>query len=492
MLFSEKFGITLNGTEDWFDPVLDNDTRLFIDPMLVFQNSLEEFQGAKEKIRNFFQIAFEKVILAKGHLGPEREDALQMLRFKEVPENLLGYSNYGSKGSGMGKAFSQEVFNAMIELIDMGLEDIGSYLSTFEMFVEGIGRDRISDMISNILKEDLITYTRKICIEHKIPVTHFLINNYSYDKVLGWTPKRVDLPKNPYEKNQAILLVPKEFLRADSVIDIKDLEMYLSQVDNAELRKQASRLFTLDLDRAKLREAVRQDPQTVKKILEEYIKAREKEKNLPYDFRNDPNLFYWFNEAINKLKDKLPKIETGTKDISSLKNFVEGVLKQFKFIVEGREGYRLLFNDDDNPKEEKASQILFWGIAETMCKLNGSIVLCREGLTGRGPVDFRFSEGYDKKIHVEIKLAKNNALYTGLEGQLITYMKADQVEFGYYAVIKLLAGDNARTIRLQDKYEKIEEPVRNKLGIYIIDAYPETKASASKYKSLTRPIRTFV
>ncbi len=482
MLFSEKFNIEIRGNESWFDPILDNDTKLFIDPMLVFQNNLSDFKNSRKKITNFFQEAFEKVAKAKGHINGKKFDAIQMLQFKEVKETLIGYSNYGSKGSGMGEVFSEKIFHAIIDLMELGVEDLGSYLSTFEMFVEGIGRDRISDMISNILKEELIKYTQEVCKDYSIPMKKFMITNYCYDSKLGWISKKVDLPENPYEKNRAIILIPKEFLRANSSIDVKDLEMYLSRIENTELRRQATRLFTLDLNRAKLREAAKKEPSTVKQVLELYFRNKEKEKNIPYDLKNDPDLLYWFHEKLNEIKKDLPKIETEQNNLISLKNFVEGILKQFKHVIEGREGYKLLFNDNDHPKEEKASQILFWGIADTMCNLNGKIVICREGLTGRGPVDFKFSEGYNNKIHVEIKLAKNSSLYTSLENQLTTYMKSDNVELGYYVVIKLLGGDNARSVRLQDRYEKIEETIRKKINLWIIDAYPGSKDSASKFK----------
>ena len=46
--------------------------------------------------------------------------------------------------------------NKMASWSDLDLEEFGEYLSPFEIFVEGIGADRISDMLANIIKEDLI------------------------------------------------------------------------------------------------------------------------------------------------------------------------------------------------------------------------------------------------------------------------------------------------------------------------------------------------
>ena len=41
MLFSEYFNIKCLGDEDWFNPILTQDTLLFIDPFAVFKSKDE-------------------------------------------------------------------------------------------------------------------------------------------------------------------------------------------------------------------------------------------------------------------------------------------------------------------------------------------------------------------------------------------------------------------------------------------------------------------
>lgn len=486
MLFSQKFRIVISGNENWFDPFLETDTELFIDPMLVFQNEISEFKDSKKKIQDFFQKAFEKVALAKGRLGRERDEALNMLSFKEPNEILLGYTAYGSGGSGLSKGFAKEIFDAMVDFLDWGIEDFGKYPSTFEMFVEGIGPDRISDMIANIIKEDLLKYTVAICEKNGVPRKTFAINNLGYDEILGWIRGKVKLPQNPFDA-KPILLIPKDFLRTDSYLDILDFEEYLLHIENPELRRQATRLFTGNLDRKKLREAIERDPQTVREIINAYILKREQEKATPYDLKNDPNLIYFFKELVERVLRELPTQEVTEKTKTSLKEFVEKVIEQFKGVIEKRENYRLLFNDDGSTRGERASRILFWGIADTMCKgINGKINLSSEGQTGRGPVDFKFSEGYLKKILVEIKLAKSGALYSGMESQLTTYLESDETDIGYYVVIKLLGADNTKVIRLKDRHKKLKLEKGKEIIIKDIDSYFETKISASKVFTKTK------
>jgi hypothetical protein len=38
VLFSEQFGIKYMGDEEWFNPILHQDTLLFIDPFSVFKS----------------------------------------------------------------------------------------------------------------------------------------------------------------------------------------------------------------------------------------------------------------------------------------------------------------------------------------------------------------------------------------------------------------------------------------------------------------------
>ncbi len=44
MLFSELYSVIKSQDEIWFDPILDVDTKLFIDPFLLFSSSEEHFK----------------------------------------------------------------------------------------------------------------------------------------------------------------------------------------------------------------------------------------------------------------------------------------------------------------------------------------------------------------------------------------------------------------------------------------------------------------
>jgi len=89
-------------------------------------------------------------------------------------------------------------------------------------------------------------------------------------------------------------------------------------------------------------------------------------------------------------------------EVEDLEPF-ELVIEQFKRSVEEQGGWRLLWNDGNvNEKPEEAAQLLFKGIAQSYCHAN-DIVIDREPNLGRGPVDFKFSNGYQRRALLEVK-----------------------------------------------------------------------------------------
>lgn len=50
MRFSQEFDIEKDGTEDWFDLLLNQDTPLYVDPFLIFDDQDEFWSDAKQEI----------------------------------------------------------------------------------------------------------------------------------------------------------------------------------------------------------------------------------------------------------------------------------------------------------------------------------------------------------------------------------------------------------------------------------------------------------
>jgi hypothetical protein len=479
MYFSNAFGINVSDNEDWFNLLLNSDTAIYIDPMLVYQSDHEDFKSTQNYISSFFREAFRRVAIAKKSKNvKDRRNALIMLNFKEPFEIGFGHSRIGSQGRGIGDDFANQIFNAIVDFIELGFEDFGEYISPLEIFVEGIGPDRISDMMANLMKEDLIKYTHKICQLRNIPTKNFRINNCKFDNSQGWVYGVVKLPENPITK-KPIILVPKNFLRTNAYLDREDFLEYVLHTENKIVREQASKLFTQDIDKSELIKVMKSNPDLGKSLFKEYLEMRKSEKAKPYDFLNDPDMLSYVHELIEAMVKKIDnKIEIKDKTIESLDQIVKRIIKEFKIHVESNEGYHLLFDRDGQPKDEKAAQSLFHAISRGFAS-NANLCLIPEAQTGKGNVDFKFATGYSKKIHVELKLARHKKLVDGVNKQIPAYLGSDDCDLAYYVVIKQLATEQFNIDRLKDACKELKIENKN-IILEIVDASVETKTSASK------------
>jgi hypothetical protein len=81
VLASVHFDVARTDEDDWFDTILDVDTRLFVDPFLVFKEEKGRWASAHEKLIAHFNRAF--LLIAEGNLDPKNlayQKALDLLR----------------------------------------------------------------------------------------------------------------------------------------------------------------------------------------------------------------------------------------------------------------------------------------------------------------------------------------------------------------------------------------------------------------------------
>lgn len=101
----------------------------------------------------------------------------------------------------------------------------------------------------------------------------------------------------------------------------------------------------------------------------------------PTDFINAINS----RRAVIKFEPKEDIIET-----------INGMLLQIKYDIEQKNGYTFLY-DGDRPKSERDIQTFIELFITSGCVAN-NIDISREYHTGRGIVDFKFSQGYEKEF----------------------------------------------------------------------------------------------
>ncbi len=137
---------------------------------------------------------------------------------REPNQTRFGLSKKKPKGRGIGGEQANYLFKALSEssAVKTGfLRD----LEDCELLIEGISRDKISDIATNIIKDKLIEYTVGQCFLFGIPINE-VSSGFVWDNQQNkWINKYVGLP---ICNGGVVLLVPKAIARYDLEFDYQE------------------------------------------------------------------------------------------------------------------------------------------------------------------------------------------------------------------------------------------------------------------------------
>ncbi|MBX8597557.1 hypothetical protein K5D39_09595 [Pseudomonas cichorii] len=447
------------------DTQLATDTNLFIDPLLLGESVHPEIStGAVTAYEQRFEWIVKLLIASevKGDL-PWRK-AEKLFKFSEVSWTCLGYSS-SVHGSGFGKDLTAHALDTASQIVKLGITDVDFFMG-LALFEEGVGADRISDMTTNIILRDLVQLTSRINQELGIPTGEF--------EVLG---NRQVLPTNPYTDGP-LLFVPTDIVRELPIAtDWSDISRAVKA--NADLRERVSGKIgeiwatMRRKDKARVKTAALSSKESFEQLLE---MLREVPKD-PYDFVKDENgEVFW--ARLTRIAHEYPlnlHQESAPSSPEEVLQLVEQIINQFQDLVENKGIWKELWTDDKKPRKEKAAQRLFFTVAYSYCKAN-NLDVTPEADAGNGPVDFKFSSGFDAKVLVEIKLSTNSLLH-GYEKQLEIYKNADDTEYGVYLVIDV-GGLGQKYGEVQRARVAASERGEKTSKIFLVDG--NRRASASK------------
>ena len=159
MKISKKLGITATQYElDFLDVDIDLDNKLFIDPFLIANSNSKFAIVANMTINSFFN--HFKNTMRDGNY----EEAFDLFKCMSEPkETCLGISKKGTKnGRGVGKLNTRKILKNIID--SNAIEnDLVKNIEDLVIFVEDIDKDKLSDMITNIIRLELTKYTQQQC-----------------------------------------------------------------------------------------------------------------------------------------------------------------------------------------------------------------------------------------------------------------------------------------------------------------------------------------
>lgn len=473
--FSDVFKIDPSTMRDLkvFDPTLDVDARLFIDPFLLPHSEHEEFsKSAFIAYEEHFTEIYNLIRLSEVEGDKAWKAALNKFQFSEAKGmggTCLGYSKNSTQGHAFGPHKAIQSLRWAKQVIDLGVKDPEMF-SSLSLFEDGIGADLISDMIAAITIKSIIKFNDRIlnelCKETAIPRHEFVLRGQS-----------AFLPKNPFSNHgDPIILLADDILKHLPIMD-DPKEIPRAIEENSELKervnKHISEVFRTKTKKDK--DAIKERAFESAAAFQTFLDMLKLLENQNYDVNKDPDgLLVWRElaantTAINKLQltvdAALPRKER-------INGVVKGIIQQFTHLVENCRLNRVFYYDGQ-PRKEAFAQLLFYAIASSYCDAS-DIGLTAEADAGVGPVDFKFNDGADSVL-VEIKLSTNSSTVSGFNKQLGAYMKGEKAAYGHYVVIDV--GRLGKKWENLNKVRKDNESFAKNNDIHLIDGSLKTSAS---------------
>jgi hypothetical protein len=225
-----------------FDPILNFDTKLFVDPLLLKQSSNEIIRDAFNKYNKFFERLIKLLMISKKIGDAPWKEAKRMVKFPEYKSTCIGYGSDSINGSGSGANLHDKIFESARGIVEKAKNDPEIFL-LLPLLEEGIGADRISDMTQGIIDNEICKYT--IDIMQKLGLNGDM--NYTTARnTFIEQPQTYRLLKNPYSDNLAIKLLPFDILANLPLADNFD-KWIVDVIDfNQNLRDDVSKHFGLE------------------------------------------------------------------------------------------------------------------------------------------------------------------------------------------------------------------------------------------------------
>jgi hypothetical protein len=445
------------------DPYVNTDTPLFIDPLLI-DKSANRVLATKgiEQFRNHFEKLVRLLTIVEEEGDPAWIASERLLSLSEPAENGLGYSKNARAGASRPREIRRQLLRTIRKVIRLGSKD-PEMLSLMGFLEPGVGSDTISDFTTKAMTEALAEITHEFCRRVGVDLC---ANPLSCTTLPVISRKGEDKP---------FVLIPRDVLRDLPVTDNWQ-DVWEAAAHNQLLRDKVSFMLAgiVEPTIKEQKEAIKRSVTASREVFDEFLKVV-KSSATSYNENDDVMGYYTFR----KLLAEHPPLAIGKQyDIRKgpieIHNVILDALGVFKHHVENGNLWEALWAGGQ-PKRERASQLLFYAIADAYCRAH-NVDISGEPNMGGGPVDFKFSDGYHSRVVVELKKSTGQVEH-GYDKQLERYKKASETDFAIFVVIDYGHGAHKirRIQRLRDQYRSQGKRASD---IVVVDA--RRKASASK------------
>ena len=480
--FSDCFNIDPDVIEDYgaFNISLLNDLPLFVDPFLLFNSQNSTYQHLHDEI-----IAYLRFLKERSESGTIKEGLLRgWFLFPEVKQNWLGYSLEGNKGSGLNIDFARALHQNLYKIFsDFGKEAItrGSHLEKLCLIKDGVGRDKISDFTTNLIKKFLLEYTQAFALEYLRPeqIRKVAVNKVSFNYTTQtWSNGTYQLP---FHRSDFVILTPKDILtkddtwinKSDLVRNFDDVAHSIpNEVLRAEIDEYLFKVLPKEPTNKDMALAVSGIVGKYPQFLDYYIRYKEENGDQAVTL-SEQRVKEVEQIFIRQLSEFVTNLNNESTFYCILGNTYQEARNRVLFlkdVIENKGGHKLFYANGQPIRRESDLHILFrltWYATPSD--------VTREANDGRGPVDFKISRGASDKSLVEFKLAKNTHLSSNLKKQVEIYQKASDAPSALRVIIYFTDSELERVQKILKDLNLQDCP-----DIILIDARETGKPSGSK------------
>lgn len=336
MKISQLFNLDKTQFElDFVDVDIEHDNWLFLDPFFISTRNDPWSVDATRVIKSFFQYIID---LTKS--GDIKQAKSYFTHLNEPNETCLGMSKGNPRGNGVGNDNAEKIFDSLLtsKAMETGLVE---NLEDSAIFIDGIARDKVSDVTTNIIRRNLIEYTKNQCDLWGIPITNNCPSGFYWDQ----NSKKWDqsYTERLVIKNKLFLLVPKNSVTFyKDYIDQKYYQHYVLNFLQDEHMKNNSPL----VQHRKLKDGTihsfvtkkdikEKDSPFSKELLREFTRKhpdifanfRNEKKGSVKPLSNEQLTNISLNEVVEYLVKRLDEIQSGGDEASKYHRLMIGVLE---------------------------------------------------------------------------------------------------------------------------------------------------------------------
>ena len=203
---------------DFIDVDLERDLPFYIDPFLIANINSPWAIETDRVIKNFFH-AFKTAMVKQDYTKAD-----QLFQFMDEPkDNCLGVSSTGTvNGKGVGP---ENVKNILSEIISSNSFERGlvNNIEDLIFFVDNLGRDKMSDMVTNIIRKRLVKYTQAQCAFWNVTLIRGATLPYWDEIIEDWNSSEEELL---VIEGRGLLLIPKSIVSPINIFSPENYEFF--------------------------------------------------------------------------------------------------------------------------------------------------------------------------------------------------------------------------------------------------------------------------